>query len=204
MNSCVQEQIQPRFDRPEWALKYAYIAEAMKGTPKMNMRFQSSGEELDDFQYFMRRLTADMTPDEIICDGIMLKNTIIRHLDKRSGRLSRWVIGAKYRIPNDNHLNYMKQGDYESMAGVIKEKNRNLPDKWFVVDIIRGYMEGTERMHKTYEEWARKLSVSDKTIYRWAGSREPGYKSIKYYLAIWEAEAMQHVMEKLREIGQLC
>ena len=192
-----------RFGRPEWALKYAYIAEAMKGSPSMNMKFPGSSTELDDFQFFMRRLTSDMTPQEIICDGIMLKNTLIRHVSQRSGRQAHWIIGAKYRIPNDDHLHYMKQGDYESLAGEIKDRNHNLPDKWFVVDVIRGSMEGTERMHKSYEEWARHLSSSDKTVYRWAGSREPGYKSIKYYLGIWEDDAMVHVTEKLRELGEL-
>lgn len=201
---ALAEEMQPRFDRADWALRYAYIAEAMQGNPgKLDLYFSKDAQQLDDFQLFMRRITSGMSKDEIMADGIMLKNTLIRHLDRQSGRFCRWVIGARYRIPSDSTLHARKQDEYLFMANEMKERNRNLPDKWFVVDVIRGYMEGTERMHKSYEDWARHIGVSDKTIYRWAGSREPGYKSIKYMLGLWETEAMVLVTDKLMEMGEL-
>jgi hypothetical protein len=199
-----QEQAAPRFDRADWALKYAYRAEAMQARYGAVRLFNSADDQpLDDFQMFMRHVRAGMTEDEVMADGIMLKNTICRYLDQQCGRLPMLTIGAKYRVPADTFLQYLKQGDYESLAGEIKEINRSLGSRRFVVDAIRGIMEGPDRMLHTVEHWARHLSVSDKTVYRWIGSREPGYKSIRFLLGQWEEEAMFHISRKLVEMGQM-
>lgn len=206
MNSTAQEIEQPRFnldaDPLEWILQYCFIAEAAKGDPsQLNLYFTKDTEKKNDFQLFMARARGGLTQAEFIADGIMLKNTLMRQLDSTTGRTGRWVIGAKYRKPSDNTLHYMKRSDYKSLADEIKRINRRIVDRWFIIDVIRGYMEGGDMMHKSMEEWARKIGTSDKTVYRWAGSREPGYKSIKYMLNLWESEANYYITKKLIDEG---
>jgi hypothetical protein len=193
-----------RYPKVDWALRYAYIAEASKGRHgSMDMSYSSESQDYDDFQLFMKRITSGLSRDEMIADGLMLKNTIMQDLDRNLGRIARWVIGARYRIPNDKSLNYCKQSDYQSLASEMRRINKNLTNKWFVVDMIRGAMEGTHRQHHSIEDWARKMGVSDKTVYRYASSRDPGYKSIKIILNRWEAEAIAQVEIMLIEDGQI-
>ena len=195
---------EPRFPKVDWAIRYAYIAEATKGrSGVLNLYFTKDAQDLDDFQLFMKRLKDGLTKQEVITDGIMLKNTIMRYLDDKMGIIGRCVIGARYRIPNDETLRELKLLDYELLAGKMKAINKHLARKWFVVDMIRGQMEGTHRMHHTIEDWARLIGVSDKTLYRYAGSNEPNYKSIKYLIKIWEMQALSFIETKLYEDGQL-
>lgn len=169
---CIEET---KFRSAHDAISYAFRAEAIRIAPE-SIREGGGGE---------------MTPWEVITDGMMIKSLILRS----AGFKGRYVLSAAYTKPVDQSLHQKKE---ESLLTLAKWLDKPI-DVWFLTDVVRDWT--GDRMHHSYTWWADHLKKPYSTLKTIACSKREKDNSCYYQLRQWETATIDRVSVALKENG---
>lgn len=156
-----------RFYSIEELLDYAFRGEVMKISPD-----SIHADEQKDFN--------SLTPQEIIADCSMIKNRAMRNI----GNEMEWhTVCAQYRRAVDKDLQ-----DKEAYTLFVLASNLHkecvAKNHLFLADTVRDWSPYM-RPYKDLKGWSEKMQVPYSTVRRWATSKQPRHKSVKYFLDTW-------------------
>ena len=156
-----------RFYSVDEVLDYAYQAEVMRISPDASYELLSRGTNPND-----------LSREDRIADGLMIKNMAMRSLDNL---YDRHVVAAWYRKPYDDSLQDMVNYSMVILLGYIQMHKKQRMDRFFVLDQIREWSPHS-RAHHDLTWWSDHLGVPLGTLKKWAIIRDPARKSINYLL----------------------
>lgn len=151
-----------------------------------------------------------MRPLEIITDGMMIKNSIIRAIDFALSSQYRLAVGITFRrrayvvnfegrVVEDSFPGYMKDSELQGLATDIMMKNPSIRDKWYVVYVLKRIVGDTFPEHQTEDWWSTHLDKSARTLRRWRKDDN----GIERMYDNWYGMGMSVASNELRRLGML-
>ena len=166
--------VEHQFESTHEALEYAYYCEAM--------RESHGGIDLiateKKFRPRWDERTKYMTKQEIITDGIMIKNSALRAIDKRLSSPYRWAVGVKHRnrmyrvnlegrVVQDMTYNYLLDSELISMAKHIALSNPRIKSKKYVVYELKRFVGDKLKKWEEEEDWSKETGRKSRTLRYW-------------------------------------
>ena len=175
------------------ALDYAYWCEARRKSPKLSKVVPISTEKERPNWYSRTRY---LTIEETITDGIMIKNTAIREIDKKLYRQHRYAIGITYRRRTDKTLSLIKDYELEQLAKYIMKINPRIKNKWYIVFILKRLVGDRVPGHQDEKFWTERTGRKSRTLRYW---RNGEYGIEKIYRSLY-SQALAAISIKFHDL----
>lgn len=167
MVELISQVSDPRFESTTQILDYAYWCEAQTRAPSLSFADNLTVSAPDEFSHIIE----GMDRQEIITEGLMLKNTAIRAVDDKGLSHHRWTVGITYRKrpTHDKVICRIKDSELHLLARHIVRLYPNIPDVWYVVYILKLTVKDLSGMPKKQTDgwWVDHLRRSDRTLRRY-------------------------------------
>jgi hypothetical protein len=105
-----------------------------------------------------------LTKQEIIADGIMVKNAALNSLPTK---IHECILGITYRKRYDEPSSLKQDHELQLLAERVLHLEPKIQDKWFVVWALKSTVGDPTPEQQNLQWWSKHLSKSDRTMRRY-------------------------------------